>query len=81
MSSSPVTGMVRDFFDGSVYVARRDKAIWKYDATGNGAVFQTAANPPRVTVGPDGYLYAIEIPAPFSNITPTFERWQLPTTR
>jgi hypothetical protein len=80
-SSSPVTGLVRDFFDGSIYVARRDDAIWKYDATGQGAVFQTATNPARVTVGPDGYLYAIEIPPPFADVTPTFERWQLPTMR
>jgi hypothetical protein len=80
-SSSPVTGLTRDFFDGSVYVARRDGAVWRYDATGTGAAFQTAANPARITVGPDGWLYALEIPAPFADVTPAVERWQLPVSR
>ena len=81
MSTSPVTGIVRDFFDGSVYVARRDGAIWKYDENGKGAAFQSAANPARITVAPNGYLYAIEIPPPFADVPPTIERWALPTVR
>ncbi len=81
MSSSPVTGLTRDFFDGSVYVARRDNGIWRYDAGGNGALFQTAKNPARIAISPDGWLYALEIPPPFADVTPTVERWQLPDTR
>jgi hypothetical protein len=80
-SDSPVTALVRDFFDGAVYVARRDGAIWKYDAAGQGAAFQTAANPARIAIAPDGYLYALEIPPPFADVTPTIARWQLPSTR
>jgi hypothetical protein len=80
-SDNPVTGMVRDFFDGSVYVARRDGAIYRYDAAGKGAAWQMAANPARVAIAPDGYLYALEIPPPFADVTPTIERWQLPATR
>lgn len=80
-SSSPVTGLTRDFFDGSVYVARRDGAVWRYDASGTGALFQTAPNPARITVAPDGWLYALAIPSPFGDVTPGVVRWQLPTTR
>jgi hypothetical protein len=80
-SSCPVTGLTRDFFDGSVYVACRDDSIWRYDAKGTGAVWQTATNPSRITVAPDGYLYALEVPPPFADTTPTIERWQLPSTR
>jgi hypothetical protein len=80
-SSCPVTGLTRDFFDGSVYVACRDETIWRYDATGKGATFKTAANPSRIAIAPDGWLYALEIPPPFADVTPTVERWQLPTTR
>ena len=83
MSSSPVTGLTRDFFDGSVYVARRDGSILRYDATGNGTAFQTTTttNPARIAIAPDGWLYALEIPPPFADAMPTVERWQLPTTR
>jgi hypothetical protein len=81
-SSKPVTGLVRDFFDGSVYVGRNDDEIWKYDAAGTGALFQTAANRPRLTVAPDGYLYAVEIPAVVvGGPAHTVARWALPTTR
>src|SRR4029078_9728598 len=37
-SDQPVTGLVRDFFDGAVYVARLDNAIWRYTAEGTGAL-------------------------------------------
>jgi hypothetical protein len=82
-SSNPVTGLTRDFFDGSVYVARRDGSILRYDAAGNGTPFQTTTskNPARIAIAPDGFLYALEIPPPFADATPTVERWQLPTTR
>jgi hypothetical protein len=80
-SSCPVTSLTRDFFDGSVYVACRDKSIWRYNAGGTGSTFQTAANPSRIAIAPDGWLYALEIPPPFGDVTPTVERWQLPTTR
>jgi hypothetical protein len=80
-SDQPVTGMVRDFFDGSVYVARRDGAIWAYDGAGNGALYQTAANPSRIAVAPNGWLYALQVSPPFADQTPTVARWQLPVTR
>ncbi|MBK8254801.1 MAG: hypothetical protein IPK82_19340 [Polyangiaceae bacterium] len=80
-SDSPVTGMVRDFFDGSVYVARNDGAIWKYDEKGAGALVYTAKSRSRLAIAPDGYLYAINIPASVADANPTFERWQLPLTR
>lgn len=81
MSSSPVVGMVRDLFDGTVYLARRDHEIWKYSADGKGAKWQTTANPARISSAPDGYLYALEIPPPFADHTPTIARWQLPAVR
>jgi hypothetical protein len=80
-SSCPVTAVTRDFFDGTVYVACRDNSIWRYDSNGKGAVFQTATNPSRIAIAPDGYLYALEIPPPFADVTPTVERWQLPAMR
>ncbi|APR82415.1 Hypothetical protein A7982_07764 [Minicystis rosea] len=80
-SDSPITGMVRDFFDGAVYLARRDGQIWKYDEKGKGAVWQSAANPARIAIAPNGWLYALEIPPPYYDHDPTIERWQLPTTR
>jgi hypothetical protein len=80
-SDTPVVGMVRDFFDGSVYVSRRDNGIWKYDSAGKGALFQTAANPARISIAPDGWLYGLEIPPPFTDQTPTVARWQLPLMR
>jgi hypothetical protein len=76
--SGPV---VRDFFDGTVYVSRRDNAIWKYDSAGKGTSFQTAKNPARISIAPDGWLYGLEIPPPFVDQTPTVARWQLPLTR
>lgn len=81
MSDSPVTALVRDFFDGNVYVARRDGNVYRYSATGAGAPFQMLANPARISIAPDGYLYALEIPPPFADQTPTVERFALPTTR
>lgn len=80
-SDQPVIGMVRDFFDGATYVARRDASIWRYDAAGAGAPFQTAAHPARLSIAPDGHLYALEVPPPFANVTPTIARWALPKTR
>lgn len=80
-SDSPVTGMVRDFFDGAVYVARRDSTILRYAEDGTGAPFQTTASPARISIAPNGWLYAIEIPPPFYDHKPTFQRWQLPTVR
>jgi hypothetical protein len=80
-SDQPVIGLVRDFFDGSTYVARRDKGLWKYDEAGQGALFQTAQNPARISIAPDGYLYALELTPPFGDTTPTVARFQLPTTR
>jgi hypothetical protein len=80
-SPQPVVGMVRDFFDGSVYVAQRNDEIWKYDAAGKGALFQTAKNPARISIAPDGYLYGLEIAPPFADSTPTVARWQLPSMR
>jgi hypothetical protein len=80
-SDQPVTGLVRDFFDGAVYVARRDDAIWRYTAEGTGALFQMAKNPSRIAIAPDGFLYALEIPPPFADQTPTVERFALPLTR
>jgi hypothetical protein len=80
-SDQPVTGMIRDFFDGSVYVARKDGQIWKYSEDGTGALAWVAKNLPRLSIAPDGYLYAIEIPNAVANQTPPIERWQLPLTR
>lgn len=80
-SDSPVTGMIRDFFDGSVYVARKDGGVWKYDGEGKGALAWTAKSAARLAIAPDGFLYAIDIPASIADGTPTFERWELPKTR
>ncbi|MFO0763061.1 MAG: hypothetical protein U0359_41880 [Byssovorax sp.] len=80
-SDQPVTGMIRDFFDGAVYVARRDNGIWKYDEGGQGALFQTAASPARVSIAPDGFLYALELKPNFADTTPTVARYALPLTR
>ena len=80
-SDSPVTGIVRDLFDGSVYVARADAGIWKYDGAGQGALAWTAKGKARITIAPNGYLYAIDLPASIADGTPTFERWELPTMR
>jgi hypothetical protein len=80
-SDSPVTGLVRDSFDGSVYVARKDGSIWKYSEDGQGAPEQTAEGPSRLTIAPDGYLYAIQLGPSFADSSPTFARWELPKTR
>jgi hypothetical protein len=80
-SAEPVTGLVRDFFDGAVYVARKDKGIWKYDEKGQGALFETAKNPARISIAPDGFLYALELTPPFADTTPTVARFALPLTR
>lgn len=80
-SDSPVTGLVRDFFDGSVYVARQDGGIWKYAEDGQGALAWTAKGPSRLAIAPDGYLYAINLGPQFADASPTFERWELPKTR
>lgn len=81
VSDQPVIGMVRDFFDGAIYVSRRDGSIWKYDATGAGAPFQSTKHPARIAIAPDGWLYALEVPPPFADVMPTITRWLLPTTR
>lgn len=81
VSDSPVTGLVRDTFDGSVYVARADAAIWRYDEHGQGAPFAAAQSRSRLSIAPDGHLYAIHIPSPVADANPTFERWELPKTR
>lgn len=80
-SDEAVTGMVRDFFEGSVYVARRDGQIWKYSEDGKGTLAWTAQNHPRLSIAPDGYLYAIGITDAVADVAPTLERWQLPTTK
>lgn len=81
MSDQPVTGMVRDFFDGSVYVARRDGSILRYSSAGVGEPFQTVKGASRISVAPDGFLYALEIPAPYADIVPTVVRFPLPDMR
>ena len=81
VSDQPVIGMVRDFFDGAIYVSRRDGSIWKHDATGAGVPFQSTKHPARIAIAPDGWLYALEVPPPFADVMPTITRWLLPTTR
>jgi hypothetical protein len=80
-SDQPVTGMVRDFFDGSVYVARRDGTILHYDGDGASAAFESTAGAARISIAPDGYLYALVIPAPYYDHVPTVVRFKLPDTR
>ncbi|MEO7328359.1 MAG: hypothetical protein ABI193_07265 [Minicystis sp.] len=80
-SEQPVTGLVRDFFDGAIYVARSDKALFKYDEAGKGALFQTTVGPARISIAPDGFLYALELKANFADTTPTVARFPLPLTR
>ena len=81
VSDQPVTGMVRDFFDGSVYVSRRDGSILQYSAAGMPTPYQMVNGASRISIAPDGYLYALQIPAPFADQTPTIVRFQLPDTR
>lgn len=50
-------------------------------SAGAGAPLYSVASPARISIAPDGHLYALEIPAPFADVTPTIERWQLPATR
>lgn len=78
---SPVTGIVRDFFDGAVYVARADSTIWKHTEDGTGEQAWTTNGPARLALSPDGHLHTLELTAPVSDIKPVFARWQLPTTR
>lgn len=80
-SDKPVTGMVRDFFDGRVYVARRDGSIQRYSSDGTSEPFQTVNGASRISIAPDGFLYALEIPAPFADVVPTIVRFPLPDTR
>jgi hypothetical protein len=80
-SDQPVTGMVRDFFDGSVYLARRDGTILRYSSAGVGEPFQMVNGASRISVAPDGFLYALEIPAPYADVVPTVVRFQLPDMR
>lgn len=80
-SDSPVTGLVRDLFDGSVYVARIDKSILRYDAAGAATPYQTSQYPARLSIAPNGYLYAIGRPPPYYDHMPVIERWELPKTR
>lgn len=81
MSDQPVTGMVRDFFDGHVYIARRDGTILRYSSNGVGEPFQTVNGASRISIAPDGFLYALQIPAPYYDHVPTVVRFQLPDTR
>lgn len=81
MSDQPVTGMVRDFFDGRVYIARRDGSILRYSSDGVGEPFQTVSGASRISIAPDGFLYALEIPAPFYDHLPTAVRFPLPDMR
>lgn len=80
-SDQPVVGMVRDFFDGSIYVSRSDGTIFVYDEAGVGALYQTASNPTRIAIAPDGYLYGLVLTPPYADTTPTVTRWELPKTR
>jgi hypothetical protein len=80
-SDQPVTGVVRDFFDGTVYVARNDGTVWRYDDQGTGALWQTLPDRARLTLAPDGYLYALEIPQNVVAGLPVIERFPLPLTR
>lgn len=80
-SDQPVTGLVRDFFDGSVYVARIDKSILKYDEKGVSSPFQASQYPARLSIAPNGYLYALSSPPPYFDHMPIIERWELPKTR
>ncbi|MFO0611235.1 MAG: hypothetical protein U0414_01510 [Polyangiaceae bacterium] len=80
-TAAPVVGMVRDFFDGTVYVALRDGSIFAYDESGTGALYQTTPGPARITIAPDGYLYGLVLTPPFADTTPTVTRWELPKTR
>jgi hypothetical protein len=78
LSDAPVISMARDFFDGSVYIARADKSIWKYDGNGVGVAWQTTKTPARISIAPDGKLYALEIVLVG---TPTIVNFALPTSR
>ncbi len=80
-SDQPVTGMVRDFFDGHVYVSRRDGSILRYSSNGTGEPFQTVQGASRISIAGDGFLYALEIPPPYADHTPTVVRFQLPDQR
>jgi hypothetical protein len=80
-SDAPVTGLVRDLFDGSVYVARFDGSIFRYDAAGAPSPYQTAKYPSRLSIAPNGWLYAIGRPPPYYDHKPIVERWELPKTR
>lgn len=80
-SDQPVTGMIRDFFDGSVYIARFDGSILKYDEKGMSTAFQTSKYPARLSIAPNGWLYALASPPPYYDHKPIVERWELPKTR
>ena len=81
LSGNPVTGLVRDFVDGSVYIATFGGEILKYDALGSPELFATAKHPARISIAPNGFLYAIERPPPYYDHMPVIERWELPKTR
>ncbi|HLM71744.1 MAG TPA: hypothetical protein VK459_03600 [Polyangiaceae bacterium] len=80
-SDQPVTGMIRDFFDGSIYIARFDGSILKYDEKGTASAFQTSKYPARLSIAPNGWLYALASPPPYYAHKPIIERWELPKTR
>ncbi|HRI65206.1 MAG TPA: hypothetical protein PK156_13245 [Polyangium sp.] len=80
-SDQPVTGLVRDFFDGSVYLSRRDGSILRFSSAGVAEPFQTVNGASRISIALDGFLYALEIPAPFADHLPTVVRFSLPDTR
>ncbi len=80
-SDQPVTGLVRDFFDGSVYLSRRDGSILRFSSAGVAEPFQTVNGASRISIALDGFLYALEIPAPFADHLPTVVRFALPDTR
>lgn len=81
LSDQPVTGLVRDFFDGTVYVARSDGSILRYAEDGASAPFQSAPGAARISIAPDGFLYALVVPPPFADHMPTLVRFELPDTR
>lgn len=78
VSSSAVTSVVRDFFEGSIYVARADNTLWKYNDNGVGSEWNKTTRPARLSIAPDGKLYALEI---VLLGLPTIVSFPLPTKR
>jgi len=80
-----VTSLVRDLFDGSIYVAQNGpnnvpnsstNPILKYDEKGASTLFQMSANPARLSIAPNGWLYAVGYVK--ASAQSSVERWQLP---